>query len=163
MAVELCGDEPRPAGDHPGSRGPGASSASWVQHPEVTLRSLLRASLKPPTLFHTLFSAAALVLSSKRGRPASPRRPGRHLVSSCSRTPDVIVVNAPGVLVGVGEGTSHGSPHPYDRDVPLVFHGPGFEAERAQGCCGSPDGVPALLRAAELETDALFDGRALQG
>ena len=79
------------------------------------------------------------------------------------RTPDVIVVNAPDVLVGVGKGTSHGSPHPYDRDVPLIFYGPGFEAERVPGGCGSHDVVPTLLRAAGLETDATFDGRALQG
>lgn len=79
------------------------------------------------------------------------------------RTPDVIVVNAPGVLVGVGKGTSHGSPHPYDRDVPLIFYGPGFEAERVPGDCGSHDVVPTLLQAAGLEMDATFDGRALQG
>ena len=34
---------------------------------------------------------------------------------------------------GRRQGTSHGSPHPYDRDVPLIFYGPGFEAERVPG------------------------------
>lgn len=79
------------------------------------------------------------------------------------RTPDVIVVNAADVLVGVGKGTSHGSPHHYDRDVPLIFYGPGFEPERISGACGSHDVVPTLLEAAGLETGAVFDGRALPG
>lgn len=77
------------------------------------------------------------------------------------RTPDVIVVYAPHVLVGAGRGTSHGSPHHYDRDVPLIFHGPGFEPTRVPGACGSHDVVPTLLEAAGLETDAAFDGRSL--
>ena len=75
----------------------------------------------------------------------------------------MIVVNAPGVLVGVGEGTSHGSPHPYDRDVPLIFYGPGFQPTRVHGACGSHDVVPTVLEAAGLETDAAFDGRSLLG
>ncbi|MEC7233343.1 MAG: hypothetical protein VXW31_10400, partial [Planctomycetota bacterium] len=79
------------------------------------------------------------------------------------RTPDVIVINAPNVLVGVGKGTSHGSPHHYDRDVPLIFYGPGFEAARVPGVCGSHDVVPTLLRAAGLRADAAFDGRDIQG
>lgn len=80
-----------------------------------------------------------------------------------ARTPDVIVVHAANCIVGMGKGTSHGSPHEYDRDVPLVFYGPGFEAGRIPGECGSHDVVPTLLRAAGVKSEASFDGRALQG
>ena len=76
---------------------------------------------------------------------------------------DVIVVHAANCIVGMGKGTSHGSPHEYDRDVPLVFYGPGFEPGRIPGECGSHDVVPTLLRAAGVKIEASFDGRALQG
>lgn len=45
------------------------------------------------------------------------------------RCGDVIGVPRPGVLVtGYPEGTSHGSPHPYDTHVPLLVYGAGVSA-----------------------------------
>lgn len=78
------------------------------------------------------------------------------------RTADVVVVHAPNVIVGMGKGTSHGSPHHYDRDIPLIFYGPGFWPGYEIESCGSQDVVPTLLDMAGVEIDATFDGRVLE-
>ncbi len=77
------------------------------------------------------------------------------------RTIDVVVINAPGVLVGNAKGTSHGSPHWYDRRIPLIFYGPGFPAGRDGRVAGSQDIVPSLLGGTGLKSGTTFDGRDL--
>ncbi len=61
------------------------------------------------------------------------------------RTPDVVLLKAPGVLVPSGLGTSHGSHHIYDRRVPLVFMGAGVSPGTRSDRVGSEDVVPTLL------------------
>ncbi len=61
------------------------------------------------------------------------------------RTPDVVLLNAPGVLVPSGLGTSHGSHHMYDRRVPLVFMGAGVSATTRSDRVGTEDVVPTML------------------
>lgn len=77
------------------------------------------------------------------------------------RTIDVVVIHAPGVLVGSAKGTSHGSPHSYDREIPLILYGPGFPAGRDQRPAGSEDIVPSLLGSSGLRSGVSFDGRDL--
>jgi hypothetical protein len=61
------------------------------------------------------------------------------------RSPDVVLLNQPGVLVPSGLGTSHGSHHMYDRRVPLVFMGAGVSSTTRSDRVGTEDTVPTLL------------------
>jgi hypothetical protein len=46
------------------------------------------------------------------------------------RSGDVLVVLKPYFILSSRKaGTMHGSPHPHDTHVPLVFFGPGFKSE----------------------------------
>jgi hypothetical protein len=58
-------------------------------------------------------------------------------------------------------GTSHGSPHDYDRDVPLVFMGPRIEAGRVSGRAAPVDIAPTLAAELGLAAPAELDGRVL--
>jgi len=58
-------------------------------------------------------------------------------------------------------GTTHGSPHHYDRAVPLVFFGPGIEAKRVTGAAATVDIAPTLAAELGITTPAGLDGRAL--
>ena len=77
------------------------------------------------------------------------------------RTIDVVVIKAPGVLVGNQKGTSHGSPHGYDRRIPLIFYGAGFPSGIDTRVAGSQDVVPTLLGGTGLKSGVVFDGRDL--
>lgn len=75
------------------------------------------------------------------------------------RSPDLIVVNRPWVLVGNDFGTSHGSPHDYDRHIPMLFYGPGIPSVISSRPTGSQDIVPTLMGIMGLETAGIeFDG-----
>ncbi|MEL6431062.1 MAG: alkaline phosphatase family protein [Planctomycetota bacterium] len=79
------------------------------------------------------------------------------------RTADVVFVAAPGALLGYSRGTTHGSPHDYDRGIPLLFYGPGADrvAPPEGRAPGSHDIVPTIVEWIELDVDARFDGRSL--
>lgn len=77
------------------------------------------------------------------------------------RTADVVVVEEARVLVNMAKGTSHGSPHAYDREIPLIFVGGGIEPGRSDLPSGSHDIVPTLLPRIGVESDEAFDGRDL--
>jgi hypothetical protein len=63
-----------------------------------------------------------------------------------------VVEVAPTCLVGTRPtGTIHGSPHAYDRDIPLVFMGPP----------ASLDIAPTLARWLEIAISEDLDGRTL--
>jgi len=79
------------------------------------------------------------------------------------RSVDVALRFVPWTLRGSGRGTSHGSPYPYDRRIPLAFLGPGFPAVRKYVSASSTDAVPTLLTALGLEVPDELDGRALNG
>lgn len=61
------------------------------------------------------------------------------------RGPDVVYQVQPWHLKGLSGGTSHGTPYPYDRRVPLVFYGPGLAAGRDHEPVTTLDLVPTLL------------------
>ncbi len=77
------------------------------------------------------------------------------------RSPDVAIVCKPWLLVGMSSGTSHGTPHPYDRRVPLVFFGPGFTAGQRPERAATVDVVPTLLDRAGIAVPAGLDGVVL--
>jgi predicted AlkP superfamily pyrophosphatase or phosphodiesterase len=62
--------------------------------------------------------------------------------------------------MAVGTGTTHGSPYPYDREVPIVFLGGGIGAGRYPGRATPADIAPTLAALAKL-TLPKTDGRVL--
>jgi len=64
------------------------------------------------------------------------------------------------VLDDPGEVASHGSPHDYDRRVPLIFWGP-WRAERRTGPVRTVDLAPTLARELGLASANPVDGRPL--
>jgi hypothetical protein len=107
-------------------------------------------------------------LERARGAPATDRAPAdaalRLALASfdAQRSPDVSVQLRPGHLLPLAQGTTHGSPHEYDRRVPLVFLGPGFEAARSAAPVATVDAAPTLLERLGLPVPAALDGRALR-
>lgn len=75
---------------------------------------------------------------------------------------DVIIELAAGCLFAdQAEGTTHGSPHFYDRAVPLVFAGPGVEPGSDPRPAATVDIAPSLAALLGIETPADLDGTAL--
>lgn len=58
-------------------------------------------------------------------------------------------------------GTSHGTPHVYDRAVPLVFFGPGISPGVVRGRAAPVDLAPTLARLLGIEPPAGLDGKVL--
>jgi len=77
------------------------------------------------------------------------------------RSPDVIIQSRPWALLQMTEGTSHGSPYPYDRSIPLVFMGPGIRPARRFDSASSADVAPTVLTLLGIEPPPGLDGRAL--
>ncbi len=77
------------------------------------------------------------------------------------RSPDVVLQAKPWKLIGMGAGTTHGTPYPYDVRIPLAFYGPGFVARESFEASSSVDAVPTLMSVLGLELPKDFDGRAL--
>lgn len=80
--------------------------------------------------------------------------PGRNL--------DVVLRPDPWVLMSSGRGTSHGSPYPYDRRIPLAFLGAPFPQGRSYERAGSRDVLPTLLPLLGLKPLEPIDGRDLR-
>ena len=75
---------------------------------------------------------------------------------------DLIIEPAAGCLFSaIGSGTTHGSPHAYDRDVPIVLAGPGVEAGRDARPAATVDLGPTLAALIGIEIPPGLDGRVL--
>lgn len=66
-----------------------------------------------------------------------------------------------GCLIGEGEGTNHGTPYWYDRNVPLVFHGWGVESGELDMPAHTIDIAPTLARLIGLRVPVEVHGRPL--
>jgi len=77
------------------------------------------------------------------------------------RSPDVLLVGKRGDL-RQSKGTTHGSPWPYDRRVPVAFLGPGTKPGRRDAPCLTVDILPTLFHRAGLAVPAGLDGRVLE-
>lgn len=77
------------------------------------------------------------------------------------RTSDVVTLQKPYTLPGVVVGTSHGTPHEYDRRIPLAFLGAGVAPGRDYRDASSIDALPTLFTLAGLPVPPGLDGRAL--
>ena len=65
------------------------------------------------------------------------------------------------LLAPLDFGTSHGSPHGYDRDVPLLFWGSAITAGRTSGPASPVDVAPTLAAELGVAIPAGLDGRVL--
>jgi len=65
------------------------------------------------------------------------------------------------LITSRSEGTSHGSPYDYDRDVPMILLGPGLRAGRDDAECRTVDLAPTLAAWLGLAFSDRRDGRPL--
>jgi hypothetical protein len=78
------------------------------------------------------------------------------------RSGDIAIELSETCLISLWDsGTGHGSPHLYDRAVPIVFWGPGVSAGRVAGRAATVDIGPTLGGLIGLQVPAGLDGRAL--
>jgi predicted AlkP superfamily pyrophosphatase or phosphodiesterase len=76
------------------------------------------------------------------------------------RMGDVLVQMGEGCLVDE-LGTTHGSPHNYDRDIPIVFYGAGIEPGKVPGSAHSIDIAATLAHYLGVEPSTPLDGVVL--
>ncbi|MDH3686275.1 MAG: alkaline phosphatase family protein [Myxococcales bacterium] len=80
------------------------------------------------------------------------------------RSGDLLVEGAPGCLIWPFDaGSTHGSPHGYDRRVPLVFFGNGIAPARVSGPASTLDIAPTLAALLGITPPEGLDGRVLLG
>jgi predicted AlkP superfamily pyrophosphatase or phosphodiesterase len=78
------------------------------------------------------------------------------------RSADLLVQVEPSCLLTLSEeGTDHGTPYAYDRDVPLVFFGAGIAPAQVSGAVRTVDMAPTLAALLGIEPPDELDGRAL--
>lgn len=77
-----------------------------------------------------------------------------------SRSPDFSLIFKPNYLVSRSLGTTHGSVYSYDQQVPIVFIGEAFKAEKVNEKVSTVDIAPTLAKLLGISYDG-FDGRAL--
>ncbi len=78
------------------------------------------------------------------------------------RSGDLLIQIEPTCLIRPKDyGTTHGSPHLYDRAVPLVFMGPGVKRGKVEGRAETVDIGPTLARHLGIAVPDGLDGRAL--
>ena len=78
------------------------------------------------------------------------------------RGADVVLRADPWLIFDFPEGTSHGSPYPYDRRVPLAFLGGKVKAQQRFDVASPTDAVPTLFGLLGLAVPAGLDGRTLK-
>ena len=80
------------------------------------------------------------------GKPGAPAVAPLYAHSwDLERTGDIAIQFERDCLFGTREfGTSHGSPYGYDRNVPLIFFGPGVVPGRVPGAAATVDIAPTL-------------------
>jgi arylsulfatase A-like enzyme len=78
------------------------------------------------------------------------------------RSFDVVAVPRRYHLLGDTTGTSHGSPYDYDRDVPLLFLGPGFPQRRDTQRASTVDILPTVLERLGIDVPEGLDGVVLE-
>jgi predicted AlkP superfamily pyrophosphatase or phosphodiesterase len=107
--------------------------------------------------------AEAYTLEELLGKETSD--PWLTLYRRCAREdrcPDVVLRPEPWLLFDFPEGTSHGSPYPYDRRVPLAFLGGKVKPQQRFDVASPTDAVPTLLELAGMQLPADLDGHALK-
>lgn len=78
-----------------------------------------------------------------------------------ARSGDLVIENASGCLIGGEYGTTHGSPHGYDRNIPLIFMGADIAPAIDPAEAHSVDIAPTLARLLGIDAPAGLDGKSL--
>jgi hypothetical protein len=78
------------------------------------------------------------------------------------RTPDVVLTPKPYHLLGASTGTGHGTPYDYDREIPLIFLGPGFPHRQDGRPAASVDILPTVLDRLGIDVPEGLDGSVLE-
>lgn len=100
------------------------------------------------------------------GVARSGRKPTSELIAleagsfDAERTCDVVLLARRHYLLGVAAGTTHGTPHDYDRTIPLAFYGAGVKPGRSAEAASSIDVLPTLFALAGLKAPEGLDGKA---
>jgi predicted AlkP superfamily pyrophosphatase or phosphodiesterase len=94
--------------------------------------------------------------------PADPWLTLYRRSSHAERTADVVLRPDPWLLFDFPEGTSHGSPYPYDRRVPLLFLGGKVKAQHRFDRASPTDAAPTLLGLLGVKAPPGLDGRVLK-
>ena len=97
------------------------------------------------------------------GAPAASGRLGTLVQRAWHRelSGDLYIVQKPFAIFGAG-GTTHGSPHGYDTNVPLVLYGPRWiRGGRYGGSAAVVDLAPTLARLLEIRPPGASEGRVL--
>lgn len=80
-----------------------------------------------------------------------------------SRSPEIMLVPAPWILMHRNEmGSTHGSPHPVDAHVPLLFLGPGIHPGVYGELVRSVDVAPTVAHVLEVAVPGEVDGVSLR-
>ncbi len=74
---------------------------------------------------------------------------------------DLLIEIEEGCLLWFEEGTTHGSPHRYDRQVPLVFFGKGIAPGQSDAPVHTIDLAPTLAQLLQLKVPTNLEGKAL--
>ena len=74
---------------------------------------------------------------------------------------DLLIEIEEGCLLWFEEGTTHGSPHRYDRQVPLVFFGKGIAPGQSDAPVHTIDLAPTLAQLLRLKVPTNLEGKAL--
>lgn len=79
------------------------------------------------------------------------------------RSGDLVIQLQEGCLISAyAGGTTHGSPYPYDRSVPIVFWGPGVEPGRVPGRARTIDIAPTIAERLGIPRPPDLDGVPLR-
>jgi len=78
-----------------------------------------------------------------------------------ARAPDVVLRLQPWIVLDFRAGTSHGTPYPYDRRVPVAFLGPGVTAGKSFERASPMDVLPTVLALLGAAVPEGLDGRPL--
>lgn len=76
------------------------------------------------------------------------------------RSADLMLQMKPGILPFTDQGTSHGSPYPYDTHVPFLVVAPGYDSGRITDRIQTVDVAPTLAALAGLGVPPGLDGKA---
>jgi predicted AlkP superfamily pyrophosphatase or phosphodiesterase len=83
------------------------------------------------------------------------------LSTFAGRSPDLLLITRPYILLTSGDRAGHGTPHPYDTQVPLLLFGPPFRPGSTVPDCSPVDLAPTLARGLGIAPPAGASGRPL--
>jgi hypothetical protein len=129
------------------------------------LRGRLAAAIRKLPYVEDVFTYDELLEGSARAGREDGEADYYHLFRNSfhpDRSPDLdVVFKEHRLLIGGRTGTTHGSPHDYDRRVPLLFWGRGVRSVAVSEEVHTVDVAPTICRLLGISPPQDIDGRAL--